>query len=99
MVLTSWPRTCPMAAVSNTSPISNLAIIGRLNLLRSQFVEVFIPEAVRAELEHMPNPAAKALVEGALQLSWLQCRVVAKPWLAAALGNDLDAGEAEAIAL
>ena len=58
--------------MSNTSPISNLAIIGRLNLLRSQFVEVFIPEAVRAELEHMPNPAAKALVEGALQLSWLQ---------------------------
>ncbi len=29
-----------MVVVSNTSPISNLAMIGRLNLLRSQFQEI-----------------------------------------------------------
>jgi predicted nucleic acid-binding protein len=38
-----------MVAVSDTSPISNLAFIGRLELLLSQFEEVCIPEAVRAE--------------------------------------------------
>jgi predicted nucleic acid-binding protein len=44
-----------MVAVSNTSPISNLSMIGRLGLLRSQFGEVLIPEAVRTELERMPQ--------------------------------------------
>jgi hypothetical protein len=84
--------------VSKTSPISNLAIIGRLDLLRSQFDAVFIPEAVRAALEHLPDPVAQASIEAALQLGWLRCPAVANPRLAAALGNDLDTGEAEAMA-
>jgi uncharacterized protein len=88
-----------MVAVSNTSPISNLSIIRRLDLLRSQFSKVLIPEAVRTELARMPNPKAKASIETALRDGWLQCRVVANQRLAAALGNDLDQGEAEAIAL
>jgi uncharacterized protein len=88
-----------MVAVSDTSPISNLSIIGRLDLLRSQFSQVLIPEAVRTELERMPNPEAKALIENALQDGWLSCRAVGNRQLAAALGNDLDRGEAEAIAL
>ncbi len=88
-----------MAAVSNTSAISNLAIVGRLSLLRSQFKEVFIPEAVRAELERMPDPVAKASIDAALQAGWLCCKAVANPRLAAALENELDTGEAEAIAL
>ena len=39
-----------MPAVSDTSPISNLAMIGRLKLLREQFGEVWIPRAVAEEL-------------------------------------------------
>ncbi len=39
-----------MLAVSDTSPLSNLAIIGRLPLLREQFVEVWVPPAVVCEL-------------------------------------------------
>ncbi len=39
-----------MLAVSNTSPILNLSIIDRLDLLRYQFDEVFIPDAVLEEL-------------------------------------------------
>jgi len=38
-----------MRTVSNTSPISNLAIIGQLNLLREQFGNLWIPQAVCAE--------------------------------------------------
>jgi len=40
-----------MAVVSNTSPILNLAIIGRLDLLRRQFHEALIPPAVVSELK------------------------------------------------
>ena len=35
-----------MPAVSNTSPILNLAVINRLELLREQFAEVLIPPIV-----------------------------------------------------
>jgi len=36
--------------VSNTSPITNLAAIGRLDLLRSEFSQVQIADAVWEEL-------------------------------------------------
>jgi hypothetical protein len=88
-----------MVAVSDTSPISNLSMTGRLDLLRSQFSQVLIPEAVRTELERMPNPEAKASIENALRDGWLLCRAVGNWQVAAALGNVLDTGEAEAIAL
>lgn len=39
-----------MPAVSNTSPVLNLAIVGRLSLLRKQFREIMIPPAVLEEL-------------------------------------------------
>jgi predicted nucleic acid-binding protein len=44
-----------MLVASNASPISNLAIIGRLNLLRSQFHEIWIPGAVQSELDRLMN--------------------------------------------
>jgi uncharacterized protein len=75
-----------MVGVSNTSPISNLAITGRLALLRSQFSQVLIPEAVRTELERMPNLEAKASIEDALRNGWLLCRAVANSQFAAAWG-------------
>ncbi|SPF49274.1 conserved hypothetical protein [Candidatus Sulfopaludibacter sp. SbA4] len=82
-----------MVAASDTSAVSNLALIGRLHLLQSQFQIVWIPDAVRAELEEIPSPAAKALVGHAYQVGWLKRRVVANPAMAAALANDLDKGE------
>lgn len=88
-----------MVAVSDTSPISNLALIGRLSLLQSQFDEILIPNAVQAELDLMPNPGAKSSIERAKQEGWLRHCSVSNARLAAALGNDLDKGEAEAITL
>ncbi|MEZ8220139.1 hypothetical protein GG496_000306 [Candidatus Fervidibacteria bacterium JGI MDM2 JNZ-1-D12] len=39
-----------MKVVSNTSPIMNLALIGRLDLLRTLYKQLLIPEAVSREL-------------------------------------------------
>ena len=39
-----------MIVVSDTSPITNLIKIGRLNLLREVFQKVIIPEKVQEEL-------------------------------------------------
>jgi len=38
-----------MRVVSNTSPISNLAIIGRLSLLRQRYGRVTVPPEVARE--------------------------------------------------
>jgi hypothetical protein len=44
-----------MPAVSNTSPIFNLACINRLPLLPEQFGDVWIPKAVDDELRKIPD--------------------------------------------
>ena len=55
-----------MVAVSDTSPISNLALIDRLDLLRIQFDRVWIPDAVKSELDRVPNRDATASIEQAV---------------------------------
>jgi predicted nucleic acid-binding protein len=47
-----------MTVVSNTSPVSNLAIIGRLSLLRIQFDHVLIPKTVDQELAQLADASA-----------------------------------------
>jgi predicted nucleic acid-binding protein len=87
-----------MLVVSNTSPLSNLAIIDRLDLLREQLGSVTIPPGVRTELSRNPHPAAISALEKALEGHWLS--VV--PLIAAVpddLASALDVGEAEALAL
>jgi predicted nucleic acid-binding protein len=87
-----------MRVVSKTSPLSNLAIIGHLALVREQLGTVLIPPAVRAELLRNPHPKACSAAEAAIQEGWI--RVVplagAVPPIFAA---GLDLGEAEALAL
>lgn len=39
-----------MLVVSDASPVLNLAIIGRLDLLQQQFGKVWLPQAVIGEL-------------------------------------------------
>src|ERR1039458_4755820 len=96
-VSTIWTPTSVMVVVSNTSPLSNLAIIGRLDLLREQLGSVTIPPGVRIELSRHPHPAAISALEKALEGHWLS--VV--PLIAAVpddLASALDVGEAEALA-
>lgn len=88
-----------MLAASNTSPISNLAIIGRLGLLRSQFEAIWIPEAVQAELRAVPNPPAAASIAQAFREGWITLRAVCGERIVRLLEAGLHRGEAEAIAL
>ena len=86
-----------MKIVSNASPLINLAHIGQLDLLQQLYGQLTIPEAVWHEVvvEGAGQPGAKT-VEAA---SWIQVQPVANRELVQALRQELDAGEAEAIAL
>lgn len=86
-----------MLAVSNTSPVSNLAIIGRLDLLRLRYGRVLIPPAVAQELEALTHPQGRTRIAAAFAESWLVTQALAAP--PPALVFPLDAGETEAIAL
>lgn len=88
-----------MRAVSNTSPISSLAIIGRLELLKSQFSEVWISAAVSQELNAHPDPLALAAIRAAISQAWIKASPMPTSSLADALSLHLHRGEAETIAL
>jgi uncharacterized protein len=88
-----------MRAVSNTSPISRLAWIGRLNLLLDQFQEVWIPKAVELELQNIPDAAVRQIIDAAKSQGWLKSRSASDTLLISLLSAELHAGEAEAIAL
>ena len=79
-----------MIVVSDTSPILNLAVIGRLDLLRDLYSELVVPETVRRELSW-----------NGIQLdrSWMRLAFARDQSAVAALLDQLDPGEAEAIVL
>jgi predicted nucleic acid-binding protein len=83
--------------VSNTSPIVALAAIGRLDLLRAVHGEIAIPSAVFDEIAvaGAGEPGAREVTEA----DWVKRYPVANTTLVNALGLELDAGEAQAIAL
>jgi hypothetical protein len=86
-----------MHVVSNTSPLSNLAIIGRLDLLRQRYGLVRIPPAVAQELARLSHPEGKARIDAALFAGWLQVDSTTPGPLQ--LPFNLGAGETAAIAL
>ncbi len=55
-----------MPAVSDTSPILSLAIIGHLNLFQEQLGEIYIPRAVLAELKVIENFQGAIVISQAL---------------------------------
>lgn len=86
-----------MIVVSNTSPLTNLAAIGRFELLRLLFQRLTIAEAVRDELN-----ARGARWPGAAEVDaagWIERAIPTNRPLVEALRRDLDQGEAETIAL
>lgn len=85
-----------MIVVSDTSPITNLAAIGQLDLLRQLYQQVIIPEAVFRELTALGGRYPGAIVT---QLVWIETRAVANRTVVNALRAELDDGEAEAITL
>jgi uncharacterized protein len=82
--------------VSDTSPITNLAAVGQLHLLRQIYGQVIIPEAVFNELTAVGGNHPGAIAQ---QSDWVETRAVSNRILVNALQVELDKGEAEAIAL
>ena len=86
-----------MTIISNASPLITLVRIGQLDLLRQLYSEILIPEAVWHEVvvEGADQPGAEAVRSA----SWIVRRTVTNRALVHGLQQELDAGEAEAIAL
>jgi hypothetical protein len=86
-----------VTVVSDTSAINNLAAIDRLYLLQQLYGTVLIPEAVYRELTDPSFPVAGATE--VQTFDWIETRAVTDRLLVEALSDELDPGEAEAIAL
>ncbi len=86
-----------MIIVSNTSPISNLIIIGEIALLQQIYPKVFIPPTVHSELTR--SQALQLTMISFLGAGWLEIKAPTNLQLLDTLNQTLDPGEAEAIAL
>ena len=86
-----------MIVVCNATPLIALAAVGQFDLLRAVYGEINIPDAVFQEV--VVTGAGEA---GATEVStaiWIKRHTVRNTALVQALELELDAGEAEAIAL
>ena len=83
-----------MIVVSDTSPISNLLQIGEIELLRRIFDKIVIPTQVFAEICRIESHK-----EFLIKQDWIETTPLSNENLKKILLNDLDSGEAEAIAL
>lgn len=86
-----------MKVVSNASPLINLARIGQLALLPHIFGRLLIPDAVWQEVvvDGQGQPGAEEI----RLADWIERTSVTNSPLVHSLRQELDAGEAEAIAL
>lgn len=86
-----------MTIISNTSPITNLAAIGYLDLLRELYGTIIIPQAVYDEMTNLGY-----VVPGTIEvqtLTWIHKQKITNQTLAQELQNEIDPGEAEVIVL
>jgi hypothetical protein len=88
-----------MPVISNTSPLLNLAIIDHLFLLPQQFGEIYIPQAVEAELKINHDLPGSNALKTAVDEGWLITQPAGDTALISLLRRDLHQGESEAIAL
>lgn len=87
-------------AVSNSSPLIHLAKINRLHLLREFYHQTLIPDAVAQEvLVRGARYPETPLILQAVQSGWIHPVQVQNTPVLQLLRQQLDAGEAEAIAL
>jgi hypothetical protein len=86
-----------MIVVSDASPLAALSFIRQIDILRELYGIVMVPEAVWREVAVVgaDRPGRDAV----LRANWIERRAVQNRQLVVALLQDLDAGEAEAIAL
>lgn len=87
-----------MIVVSDTTPLIGLAVIGRFELLRELFGEVYIPRAVYNEAVVFGREQGGAKGE-VTQAKWIKVSEVKDRLAVEVLLDELDLGEAEAIVL
>jgi predicted nucleic acid-binding protein len=85
--------------ISNSTPLVYLAALGDFELLRELFGEIVIPSAVFREVVvgGANLPVARAVAQA--QDQWIHVRKPVDISVVNALGESLDAGESEALAL
>ena len=83
-----------MIVVSDTSPLSNLALVAHLWLLKQIYETLLIPDVVAKELAAARNPTISAIP----QLDWIQIQSFSNTPLTEHLQQNrgLDCGEAHA---
>lgn len=86
-----------MRVVSNTSPLSNLAVIGELELLQKIYSKVIIPPTVHDELIRFQE--IRSVISNVIEIGWLEVQTPQNTQLIQTLNQFLDPGEASAIAL
>lgn len=88
-----------MIVISDTSPLSGLAIVGELPLLQALYGQIVIPEAVASELRRGGQDDPR--IAQVLTLSWLEIKPSTNHRLIDELQTiyKLDKGESEAISL
>lgn len=86
-----------MIVISDTSPITNLAAVGLLELLNQLYNRVIIPQAVYDEMVAL-GYSVPGTVE-VQNMPWFVVRSVSDRQQVNELQRDLDLGEAEAIVL
>lgn len=86
-----------MIVVSNTSPITNLCAIGKLELLQNIYGNIIIPQAVYSEMANLDYevPGTKEVKT----LAWIETQTISNLALVEQLKTEIDPGEAEAISL
>ena len=65
-----------MLVLSNSSPLIYLAKLGRLDLLKTLYKKIFVPEAVLAELKDSTKYPELILIEQAIREKWMVIREV-----------------------
>lgn len=86
-----------MTIVSNTSPISNLAKVGQLNLMQQIYGTILIPTAVYEEL--LDKRAGETVITAVQSAVWFEIQPIQDQALVDELRNRVNVGEAEAIVL
>ncbi len=86
-----------MIIISDTSPITNLAVIDRLELLPAIFGKIIIPQAVFDEIVVLGN--GKPGAEAVQKVQWIEVKTCLDKALVKKISATLDYGESEAIVL
>ena len=84
-----------MLIVSNTSPLSNLILIGEIQLLQRIYGHILIPPTVHAELIRFPE--IQSTISHLTKIGTIEIKTPRDSQLIQTLNQSLDLGESEAI--